>query len=598
MNRGRRGRIVGWQLHPETEKEHDQGECILSRQPVTIFVKFPGVTWRIKDLEEGVYPLTQASRTWLVNKKTQIQARRTGFFLIPDFAATAHMIQGQTLPAVFADTQALPETEEKEKRSDKIGQISAYISLSRVRMLNTIWVLQPFALSLFQQGPPPGPTVLLAYLLSKSKESVEEAFGRYAAATEEFAKRKGGVMKDLYECKQCKLEGRGYELAPTALGADEPSHIVDKILREGSWARCLACQEVARARRAALGKPASPALVHGFAGGDDATCEEPVFLCGICETTKRAARFPLSMMKNKDRNKVLACNACVSRRCRTCGETISTAEARAQKDMAVDTWTCKGCSAIKCKHCKEPVPQATWGSIAVDNHKNRGDGLTCEACKGFGRTSADGKTYACDICKSQRGRTRFEEKQVSNYNGRAAKQTKKPPLRCLECEKTHARCHVCEKWRKTDEHGWAEAQLKDSRKTKDPRPLVCAGCVDRGYTPKDLGTYKCQGCDVQQGRHKFDKKDMDNKQQHEKHKKKFTLFCPLCKEREERLLTKVQSKSAWHCTCGERLLRHLSRTCLPSCKLYPNRCRACNLGVRADDIEFLARRESNKFWLA
>ena len=122
LYRGRRGRIVGWQLHPETEKEHDQGECILSRQLVTIFVKFPGVTWRIKDLEEGVYPLTQASRTWLVNKKTQIQARCTGFFLIPDFAATAHMIQGQTLPGVFADTQSLPETEEKEKRPDATNE--------------------------------------------------------------------------------------------------------------------------------------------------------------------------------------------------------------------------------------------------------------------------------------------------------------------------------------------------------------------------------------------------------------------------------------------------------------------------------------------
>ena len=66
LYRGRRGRIIGWQLHPDTEKECDEGECILSRQPVTIFVKFTGVTWRIKNLEEGVYPLTQASRTWLV----------------------------------------------------------------------------------------------------------------------------------------------------------------------------------------------------------------------------------------------------------------------------------------------------------------------------------------------------------------------------------------------------------------------------------------------------------------------------------------------------------------------------------------------------
>ena len=95
LYRGRRGRVVGWQLHPDTLKTYQDGECVLSHQPVAIFVKFPGATWRIKDLDVGVYPLTQTSRTWLVNKATRIQARRTGYFLVPDFASTAHMIQGQ-----------------------------------------------------------------------------------------------------------------------------------------------------------------------------------------------------------------------------------------------------------------------------------------------------------------------------------------------------------------------------------------------------------------------------------------------------------------------------------------------------------------------
>ena len=150
LYRGRRGRIIGWQLHPETKMKENAGECILSRQPIQIFVKFTGAQWRIMDLDEGVYPLTQASRTWMVNKATKIQARRTGFFLIPDFSSTAHMIQGQTLPAVFADAQGLPEEAAREERSTRARQISAYISLSRVRSLDTIWVLQAFALSLFQ----------------------------------------------------------------------------------------------------------------------------------------------------------------------------------------------------------------------------------------------------------------------------------------------------------------------------------------------------------------------------------------------------------------------------------------------------------------
>lgn len=48
---GRRGRVVGWQLHPDSLKTYQDGECVLSHQPVEIFVKFPGATWHIKDLD-------------------------------------------------------------------------------------------------------------------------------------------------------------------------------------------------------------------------------------------------------------------------------------------------------------------------------------------------------------------------------------------------------------------------------------------------------------------------------------------------------------------------------------------------------------------
>ena len=72
--------------------------------PVAIYIHFPGATWVVHEqLGEGVYPLTPVSRTWVVNKRTATKVRRTGFFLVPDVASTAHMIQGQTLEAVFAD---------------------------------------------------------------------------------------------------------------------------------------------------------------------------------------------------------------------------------------------------------------------------------------------------------------------------------------------------------------------------------------------------------------------------------------------------------------------------------------------------------------
>ena len=164
------------------------------------------------------------------------------------------------------------------------------------------------------------------------------------------------------------------------------------------------------------------------------------------------------------------------------------------------------------------------------------------------------------------------------------------PLRCLECVKTHAKCSVCDKWRKCDEQGWTKNQVELSKKTSRPRPLVCSGCVDRGYAPKDSETYECEGCGVKQGRHKFDKASINNKLK----RPQDVLFCPACKDREQRLLAMVQSERAWRCTCGNK---RVQRKCMASCRLYPSRCRGCNLGIRSEDIEFLRKKISNIPWL-
>jgi hypothetical protein len=70
----------------------------------------------------------------------------------------------------------------------------------------------------------------------------------------------GGVMSNVYECKQCKLEWRDYKLVPTAFGVDETTQTINKILKERPWARCLACQEVSRAGRADKGQEPSLSL--------------------------------------------------------------------------------------------------------------------------------------------------------------------------------------------------------------------------------------------------------------------------------------------------------------------------------------------------
>ena len=113
-----------------------------------------------EDLGEGVYPLTPVSRTWLVNKRTRVKVRRRGFFIVPDFASTACMIQGQSLEASFPD---VVHNEFTEKPTEDL-QVNAYVMLSRAKFLEKTWIMQAFSQALFTQGPPKGPHILMRKL--------------------------------------------------------------------------------------------------------------------------------------------------------------------------------------------------------------------------------------------------------------------------------------------------------------------------------------------------------------------------------------------------------------------------------------------------
>nr|MCS5703195.1 hypothetical protein [Acidobacteriota bacterium] len=133
--RGRKGYIQDWIPHPETDIEDTpDGDLVYSKLPKLIYVKFPGATWRVHtDLEVGVFPIQPRSRTWqLRNNNSDFAVRRTGFCLIPDFGATAHMCQGQTLDAAFVDAL------EAWTSVNSDMQVSVYVMLSRVKLLKRL----------------------------------------------------------------------------------------------------------------------------------------------------------------------------------------------------------------------------------------------------------------------------------------------------------------------------------------------------------------------------------------------------------------------------------------------------------------------------
>ena len=235
LYRGRRGRIYGWTPHPESTVEEVEGDLLMDRLPLVIYIKFDNASWKIGDLPEGVYPMTPTSRTWKVHKATGISARRTGFIFMPDFASTAHMIQGATLDAVFCDMQ-------DSTTSVRDAQILAYVGASRVRLLSRIYILRPFSPTLFTQGAPKGPATLLQKL--EGKLSAVEA--QRAWDNEEEAKMCKDVMKKPFLCVGCYMRrAREYMHLPREFGCITASNAISTLYAAGQWRRCLRCRDEA-----------------------------------------------------------------------------------------------------------------------------------------------------------------------------------------------------------------------------------------------------------------------------------------------------------------------------------------------------------------
>ena len=162
--KGKRGHISSWTLAEGTVVTACNSGFVLSKQPLGIYVNFPGETWQVApSLPRGTYLFTPATRNWLLCRRSGMSALRTGYFLVPDFATTAHMAQGQSLPALFCCIDTDP--------------VAAYVMLSRTTALETLAILRPFSSRLFRGGPPLGRQLLLRKFLEADKIHNTNNFG-------------------------------------------------------------------------------------------------------------------------------------------------------------------------------------------------------------------------------------------------------------------------------------------------------------------------------------------------------------------------------------------------------------------------------------
>ena len=186
-----------------------------------------------------MFPLKRRTRTWKVNKYTGIEARRTGFCMLPDFGSTAHMIQGATLEAAFVDLQ------HSSSKASMTSLIAAYVCLSRVKRLQNICVMQPFSPFLFALGNPAGPERLVRMLAGEitDVQAIRE-WSKMEDADAEMEKTDPMARKHICAC--CYLKGNEeYMLDARDFGVKVAGDFYEKYVSQGRWTRCLDCMREA-----------------------------------------------------------------------------------------------------------------------------------------------------------------------------------------------------------------------------------------------------------------------------------------------------------------------------------------------------------------
>ena len=153
--RGKVGYIHSWILHRDESSTYVDGQRILQKLPLVVFVKFPGPSWKLPSLKEpGLYPIKEVKAAWYLDKGRQhpvLKIMRRQLPLAPAFAMTAHAAQGQTLPASITDLQI----------GRGVSCIASYVALTRVARREDLLIYRPFDRTLFTQGPILGPDLLL-----------------------------------------------------------------------------------------------------------------------------------------------------------------------------------------------------------------------------------------------------------------------------------------------------------------------------------------------------------------------------------------------------------------------------------------------------
>ena len=296
--RGSIGKIHSWTVPRDEPSKMEQGERVLSKQPV-VFVKFEGATWKLDGMSEaGLYPVRPIKKSWFLDPNRphpQLRIKRQQLPLAPAFAITTHAAQGQTLDAAIVDLNFGRESNPR----------TGYVAITRVRSREDILIFRPFPRELFTRGAPEGPTLLLQKLRGE-RIDWEDVVARLL--------RKPGQAGKRVRCNGCSLL-----VEPNQLATGQP----------GMGKFCEACAST-RVTCALCAEEKTRADFPREVGGPDGQAT-----CWDCRTEEGSACQ--NMLQRREYSPEELAKPRTTRRCRTCA---------AQEKQNGKKIRCNGCKQL------------------------------------------------------------------------------------------------------------------------------------------------------------------------------------------------------------------------------------------------------------
>ena len=186
-----------------------------------VWIRAKDAQWTLPGCPPGVYPIRPVTGTWYVDKNSyspQLQTHRKQIPLLPGFACTANAAQGGNWSAAITDINI----------AGGMSPQAAYVSLSRVKEKNSIWILRPFPQHRFARPARRGPDLLLKQLRGEKID-----WGEVAEAFNKSKQNDNKIVTPHLLCAQCA------RLSPC-------ENFTLQQLRQEAARKCIACTGAAR----------------------------------------------------------------------------------------------------------------------------------------------------------------------------------------------------------------------------------------------------------------------------------------------------------------------------------------------------------------